>query len=307
MASKYEPLRQHLLGIPPEVAVEMSFDEIAQLVGPLPASHIYRQWWANPTAKSTAQYYGWIGSERVVASVDLPGRSVVFSPQGVLPTPKAGKSSQILDGVAALEQLGTQAGFPNSMHLVAKHTIFLDPSTVAHSRGQALFPVVRSMVLRGTFGEVLDSSGAPTSIYFDDNRTPTDGFLWSAQRTRGPDVQYNHVWTRSSDPDAYTALWNLCATPAFLAKATDGSNHPTVVAALRRRSFELFGVVPVGEPEPTTPPGFNELEWAASPPPVNDLEQTLRTRLKTSPKSPAAKVARELGWLFSDWQPDLQL
>ena len=38
---------------------------------------------------------------------------------------------------------------------------------------------------------------------------------WTPQ---GPDVQFNHVWSVSRDPDAYTALWHLCATPAFLAK-----------------------------------------------------------------------------------------
>src|SRR5262245_27146245 len=58
-------------------------------------------------------------------------------------------------------------------------------------------------------------------------------------RGPGPDVQYNHVWNDSANPDAYTALWNVCATPAFLAKTTDGSNHPDVVAALRYRAWEL--------------------------------------------------------------------
>jgi hypothetical protein len=60
----------------------------------------------------------------------------------------------------------------------------------------------------------------------DDNASPTDAFLWSAGIAKGPDVQFNNLWSLSRDPDSYTALWNICATPAFLAKTTDGSNHP---------------------------------------------------------------------------------
>jgi hypothetical protein len=40
-------------------------------------------------------------------------------------------------------------------------------------------------------------------------------------------------------PEIYTALWNLCATPAFLAKTADGQNHPKVRVALKYRAFDL--------------------------------------------------------------------
>jgi hypothetical protein len=57
----------------------------------------------------------------------------------------------------------------------------------------------------------------------------------------GPDVQYNHVFRDPRNPATYSALWNICVTPAFLAKTTDGSNHPEGLAALRFRVLELYG------------------------------------------------------------------
>jgi hypothetical protein len=138
----------------------------------------------------------------------------------------------------------------------------------------------------------------------DDNTSSTLAFLWAAGRTKGPDVQYNHVWNDSTNPDAYTALWNICATPAFLAKTTDGSNHPDVVAALRYHAWELYRWRPVGPAEPSRPAGYDELVWAPHPPPVADLEATLRDRLRKNPKSRPALAARTIGWLYSAWQPD---
>ena len=66
------------------------------------------------------------------------------------------------------------------------------------------------------------------------------------EKIKGRDVQVNHVWADAKNRDTYTALWNLCVTPAFLAKTTDGSNHPEVIEALKYRSVELFGHVPNG-------------------------------------------------------------
>ena len=116
---------------------------------------------------------------------------------------------------------------------VAERAVFLHPDTVRQTGGQAVFPTIRDMLHRGTFDTMADGR----HVLRDDNTSPTLAFLWAAGRTKGPDVQYNHVWNDSANPDAYTALWNICATPAFLAKTTDGSNHPDVVAALRGRPF----------------------------------------------------------------------
>ena len=138
-----------------------------------------------------------------------------------------------------------------------------------------------------------------------DNTTPREVFLRAANRSRGPNAHFSHVWDGTrADRDAYTALWNTCAVPAFLAKTTDGKNHPAVRAVLWCRSFELYSVTPLGVEPPTKPSGYDDFEWAKTPGPVTDLESCLRNWLAKSPRSRAATAAREIGWLFSDWKPD---
>lgn len=156
------------------------------------------------------------------------------------------------------------------------------------------------MAKRGTieFGE--DGRG----LLLDDNTSASKAFLWSGGLRRGREVQFNHLWTDSRNRLTYTALWNLCATPDFLAKTTDGSNYPEVVAALRFRAYSLYGMSPAGLPAPARPAGYDELDWAPHPPPVGNLEAQLRARLRTTPKSRPAIACREIGWLFSDWKPE---
>jgi hypothetical protein len=212
----------------------------------------------------------------------------------------AARREPILDGAAQLEALLRRARYPSVAAAVAAHAVFLHPATVSQARGYALFPVVRDMVRRGSFDVLLDGR----RVLLDDNTSPTCAFLWAAGRSKGPDVQFNHIWTASGDPDAYTALWNLCATPAFLAKTTDGSRHDDVTSVLRFRAFELFGCHPAGTPAPTEPPGYRDLSWAPHPRPVENLERELRARLATNAKSRPAKACREIGWLFSVGHPD---
>jgi hypothetical protein len=181
--------------------------------------------------------------------------------------------------------------------------VFLHPATVAQTGGSALFPTIRlrDMSERGRI-EVVDGE----RVLLDDNTSPTDAFLWAAGISRGRyrDVQFNHVWNVARDRTAYTALWNLCATPAFLAKTTDGKSHPEVTAALRFHAYDLYGALPLGESGPAKPRGYEELCWAPSPEPVRDLAQVLRQRLRGSPRSRTARACREIGWLFSGWEPD---
>ncbi len=208
--------------------------------------------------------------------------------------------NEVLDGVQALSTMLQRAGYPTAMHAVAAHSIFVHPETVAQTNGQALFPVIRDFELRGQFGNASDGR----RVLLDDNTSPTLAFCWSAQRKKGPDIQFNHVFTDSRNPDIYTALWNVCVTPAFLAKTTDGKNHPKVVAALRCRAFELYGFLPDGESAPAHPAGYDDLEWHESCPPVTDLEHILRRRMNRAPKSRPSIAAREIGWCFSNWEPD---
>jgi hypothetical protein len=212
-------------------------------------------------------------------------------------------SSIMFDGAAQLTAVLAQAGYPSVVAAVAKHTVFLHPDTVGQAGGSALFPVIRArnMSERGAIEEVDGHR-----VMLDDNTAPTHAFLFAAGVQRGEyvDVQFNHVWSASRDPNAYTALWNLCVTPAFLAKTTDGSAHPEVIAALRYRSFELYGSLPLGQQTPMPPGGHDQLRWAPSPEPVDDLAAVIRARLARSPKSRTARACREIGWLFSSWQPD---
>lgn len=208
----------------------------------------------------------------------------------------------ILDGVGALATTLEKAGYDSVLGAVAAHTVFLHPATVAQTEGKALFPLVRDPARRGMLGTLSDG----TPVVFDDNRGPTFGFLWAAQRLKGPDVQFNHVWGDPKNLGTYTALWNLCATPAFLAKTTDGANHPEVVNLLRYRALDLYGHLPPGEQRPERPPGYDRLGWPQSPEPVDDLESVLRRHLCDSPKSTPAFSARRLGWAFSSG-PDLSI
>jgi hypothetical protein len=211
-----------------------------------------------------------------------------------------GGGTPVLDGDAMLRELATAAGYPSLLHLLASHTVFLHPETVRQTGGRAVFPVVRGP-RRGERGQV-----EGVDVVFDDNTTPTYAFLWAADRTRGQDVQYNHVWdNQGRNPDTYTALWNLCVTPASLAKLTDGSAHSETFNLLRCRSFELFGYQPAGLDPPVPNADYESVRpfWAPTPEPVN-LELALRRQLATKPRSKAAMAAREIGWLFSDGPDD---
>jgi hypothetical protein len=199
----------------------------------------------------------------------------------------------ILDGAKALDDLVARSGWPSVEAVVAANTVFLPPDTVAQAGVGAMFPIVRDQMRRGQLGELADGR----KVLFDDNATPTDAFLWAANRIKGRDVQFNHVWSRPSDPDSYTALWNVCCTPAFLAKTSD--SHPGVVSMLRYRSFELYGAVPAGVGDPQRPDGYEELTWAAMPPSIEDLEGVFRSRMRSAILRRASVAAREIGWAFS--------
>jgi hypothetical protein len=229
--------------------------------------------------------------------------STTEPPMSVVPSTRRTVREPVLDGVERLEEVLLGAGYASTLHGVAAHTVMLHPSVVAQTGGSAIFRTVRrnpSVGERvGEFGEV---SFQP--VMFDDNLSAIAAFTWAAAQGRGRDVQFNHIWPSSRDCRVYTALWNLCATPAFLAKTTDGSNHPAVVAALRRRSFELYGYVPAGETVPDAPEGYDSLTWADHPAPVTDLEAVYRFAMSTKPKDRVVGSARRLGWLFSEWRAD---
>lgn len=293
MASRYQRLTQWLVELrESEVAeVMMAFSDIERLVGVLPASaRSTRSWWGN-TPRSQAN--AWLSAGWVVTGVDTRREVVTFAVGERTRRESHGKQP-VLDGRAALEALTERAGWPSLAAAVAAHAVFLHPATVAQSRRRAVFPVVRDPARRGQIGELPDGR----TVVFDDNSTPTDVFLWAADRSKGPDVQFTHIWTRATDPDSYTALWNLCCTPAFLAKTTD--THADVVALLKYRAYELYGYVPEGVDPPRKPDDYDDVRWATAPEPVVDLEALLRRRMRAAPGRRAVLAARRIGWLFSD-------
>lgn len=140
---------------------------------------------------------------------------------------------------------------------------------------------------------------------FDDNTSPTEAFLWcnGLRRSEFKDVQFNHVWAESRSVVAYTSLANVFVTPAFLAKLTDTDEE--IGALMKYRVFDLY--VPEGKDAPEKPEIYSDLNWRAPVRAVADLEQTLRSAMKSKPKNRTVRSARELGWIFSDYKPDGEL
>ena len=289
--SRYDALGDYLRTAD-KAGVTLSFSEIERLIGArLPASaRSNRSWWGNTTRSPQAA--AWMRVGWMLTRVALPDGPATFIVGEPVSRPGGGRA-QILDGTAALAAVIERAGWSTVAAAVAAHAVFLDPATVAQAGGRAIVPSVRNMGHRRQLGQLPDGR----RVLFDDNASPTDAFLWAANRIKGPDVQFNHVWPGPSDPDAYTALWNLCCTPAFLAKATD--SDPGVQAVLRYRSWELYGCRPAGTPEPIRPRGYETLRWHPSPPPVVDLEAAFRKRMRAAPGRGLVLAARSIGWAFS--------
>ena len=75
---KYGPLRDRLVGI--SGPIELTFEEVAGLVGGLPSSaYRYPQWWENEQRGAHVQARAWLAVGRHVASVDLAHQRVVFA------------------------------------------------------------------------------------------------------------------------------------------------------------------------------------------------------------------------------------
>lgn len=199
-------------------------------------------------------------------------------------------------GYTALAEILRSAGYPSILHAVAEKVVFIHPDTVAQTAMEPVFPVVRSLAKRGTT-EVLDTG---EEVLYDDNYTPTIAFKWAAGWTSRPkDLQFNHVLTESADVRSYTALWNLCVTPTFLAKPTDG--HADVKAALRYRSHELYGSPPFLD-EPQKPEGYDDLTWGPVTEPIGDLADVMAQRF-TKTKERRMLQIRRIGWHFGAPQP----
>jgi hypothetical protein len=75
--AKYDPLRDRL-SIGPE-SIEMTFEEVANLVGGLPMSaYKHEGWWANDTRGGHVQAVAWLSAGARVEDVDMTRRTVRF-------------------------------------------------------------------------------------------------------------------------------------------------------------------------------------------------------------------------------------
>jgi hypothetical protein len=207
------------------------------------------------------------------------------------------------NGRLALTRVMEQSEYRSLAQAVASLTAFAHPDTVAQTGGRNVFRSVRRRQQRdvGTFAEVVGSEGR---VMIDDNRSPAVAFEWAHGIRERPDVQANHVWSRSQDVTAYTSLANLCLTPAFLSKLTD--TDAAITTLLRYRAYDLFGYWP-DQSNAVKPADYDRLTWAEPLPSIPNLERALRAAMRTKPKDRVVVCARTLGWLFSDFQPDSTL
>jgi len=94
MASKYQPLRQHLTGAASD-RIRLSFAEIERILCfSLPHSaRQYAPWWAN-TGGSHIQADAWMNAGWRTAQVDVPGEQVTFERISRGPSPAAPEAPQ---------------------------------------------------------------------------------------------------------------------------------------------------------------------------------------------------------------------
>ncbi|GAC1427427.1 MAG: hypothetical protein NVSMB62_25260 [Acidobacteriaceae bacterium] len=201
-----------------------------------------------------------------------------------------------LNGYAPLEDLIRASSYKSVEQAVASLTILSHPDTVRQTKCKPLFKTIRNASRRR---QLLEQDGR--TLAYDDNKSPTDAFLWcNGLSKKLKDVQFNHVYLNSQDPDQYTCLANLCITPAFLAKLTDTHEHVRML--LRYRVSELYEWVPTGQLSPTKPEGYAELAWAPTLPAVSDVPGTMRAIMDRKPRDSTVLIARQIGWLFGEPQ-----
>ena len=208
------------------------------------------------------------------------------------------------DGHKALSAIIQSSPYGTLEQAVASFAVFAHPDTVAQTKGRNVFQVIRAES-NGDRGKYSDDR----TVMYDDNTPPTEAFVWPHKGILANyrDVQFNHLWADSKNVGMYTNLANLCLLPAFLSKLTDTDYHIDIQSLLQFRAFELFGFLPANHPPLMKPTDYDALQWADPLSPVLDLESAYRTAMHTKPKNRTRRSARELGWLFSDFQPDSRL
>jgi len=195
------------------------------------------------------------------------------------------------DGFEVLRALIAASPYKTVAQAVASQTLFSHPDTVAQTQCKPVLRVIRNAARRG---EIIEVDGQRVGL--DDNKAPTDVFRWCNNLMQPMrDVQFNHVYTDSQDPESYTCFANLCVTPSFLAKLTD--THPEVRALLQFRAWQLYGWRPKQAAQPQEPEGYAALVWAPCLPPVGDVREAFEVVAKRRVKDRTTMFKSELGLL----------
>ncbi len=144
------------------------------------------------------------------------------------------------------------------LDLVARHSLWVDPA-VARAVPVVFPKTARAVKGHGRQGQVVDG------VRLWANQPAQDAFYGAlgstARHFKG--AALCHIYPRSpQDPRHFTRLSNLVAVPASLGAFTEA---PPVLAALKRRAFELYGYrgphrrtppIPPGRPAAWAPPGL---------------------------------------------------
>lgn len=198
------------------------------------------------------------------------------------------------DGLAALKHAVAATPYETVEQAIASLAVFSHPETVRQTGCRPFVRTVRDTARRG---QVEDRGGVLVGL--DDNKSPTDAFLWCNGLKRPREAQFNHIYADSSDPESYTSLANLCVTPSFIAKLTDTDSR--VRSIMQYRAFELYRWAPKDTAQPERPRGYEKLIWAPPLPAVQDVETTSRARMMRKPKDRTVLIARRIGWVFGDF------
>lgn len=197
------------------------------------------------------------------------------------------------NGYRALESVINKT-YGSMSQAIASLTLFSHPETVAQTKNKALFRIIRSSAVVGR-GYVSKEK----QVVMCDNTSPQNVILWthSMKYKQFKDVQFNHIYSLSQEPEYYTSLANICVTPVFLAKLTDTNKQ--VKLLLQYRVFDIYNFLPEGTEPPVKPLNYDALVWAPYLPAVKELAPIFERRMKKCGKNRISISAKEFGWLFS--------
>lgn len=218
-------------------------------------------------------------------------------------------SDSELNGQKALIEIIRKSEYKSLEQAIASLTKFSHPQTVKQLNYQNAFRIIRQQLSnpnsrRGNYVDYKDDN----KVMIDDNKGPIDAFIWAnnIKRKDYKDVQFNHIWRMPYDVRYYTNLANICITPAFLAKITD--SNLTIRNLLKYHVFISYnGFKPTDINDPRKPQIYDDLDWAPFMNAISDLKRQYISEMRRKPKDRTTRSAREIGWFFSGYKPDMSI